>query len=217
MCVPAITTLLQAHRLTCKGTDLQSSEQVAIKLEHTRRGSGKLKLEAEAYRALAGGAGVPRVLWFGEECDYYVLVLDLLGPSLEDLFNYCGRRFSLKTVLLVADQLLTRIEYIHSKSLVHRDVKPDNFLVGTGRQGNTVYAIDFGLAEDYRTVHSRGRHEGTCRYASISFHNGEGRSQPRTGFSVLTPPRQSSTDGTTSSRLATCWCTSSADRCRGRG
>ena len=79
-------------------------------------------------------------------------------------------------MLLVADQLLTRIEYIHSKSLVHRDVKPDNFLVGTGGQGNTVYAIDFGLAEDYRTVHSRGRHEGTCRYASISFHNGEGRS-----------------------------------------
>jgi len=144
------------------GTDLQSSKQVAIKLEHTRRGSGKLKLEAEAYRTLAGGAGVPRVLLFDEECDYYVLV-----------FNYCGRRFSLKTVLLVADQLLTRIEYIHSKSLVHRDVKPDNFLVGTGRQGNTVYAIDFGLAEDYRTVHSRGRHEGTCRYASISFHNGE--------------------------------------------
>ena len=97
MCVPAITTLLQAHRLTCKGTDLQSSEQVAIKLEHTRRGSGKLKLEAEAYRTLAGGAGVPRVLWFDEECDYYVLVLDLLGPSLEDLFNYCGRSFSLKT------------------------------------------------------------------------------------------------------------------------
>ena len=217
MCVPAITTLLQAHRLTCKGTDLQSSEQVAIKLEHTRRGSGKLKLEAEAYRALAGGAGVPRVRLFDEECDYYVLVLDLLGPSLEDLFNYCGRRFSLKTVLLVADQLLTRIEYIHSKSLVHRDVKPDNFLMGTGRQGNTVYAIDFGLAEDYRTVHSRGRHEGTCRYASISFHNGEGRSQPQTGFSVLTPPRQSNTNGTTSSRLATCWCTSSADRCRGRG
>jgi len=144
------------------GTDLQSSKQVAIKLEHTRRGSGKLKLEAEAYRTLAGGAGVPRVLLFDEECDYYVLV-----------FNYCGRRFSLKTVLLVADQLLTRIEYIHSKSLVHRDVKPDNFLVGTGRQGNTVYAVDFGLAEDYRTVHSRGRHEGTCRYASISFHNGE--------------------------------------------
>jgi len=144
------------------GTDLQSSKQVAIKLEHTRRGSGKLKLEAEAYRTLAGGAGVPRVLLFDEECDYYVLV-----------FNYCGRRFSLKTVLLVADQLLTRIEYIHSKSLVHRDVKPDNFLVGTGGQGNTVYAIDFGLAEDYRTVHSRGRHEGTCRYASISFHNGE--------------------------------------------
>lgn len=83
----ATTALSQRHLLTCQGTDLQLSEQVAIKLEHIRRGSGKLKLEAEAYRALAGGAGVPRVLWFDEECDYYVLVLDLLGPSLEDLFN----------------------------------------------------------------------------------------------------------------------------------
>jgi len=137
---------------------------------------------------LAGGTGIPRVLWYGQECDYYVLVLDLLGPSLEDLFNYCERRFSLKTVLLLADQLITRIEYIHSKSLVYRDVKPDNFLMGTGRQGNIVYAVDFGLAENYRMNGYRGRYEGTHRYASMNFHNGIGRSPRKYPYNALTSP-----------------------------
>lgn len=75
--------------------------------------------------------GVPSVKWFGSEGDYNVLVIDLLGPSLEDLFNYCGKKFSLKTVLMLADQMLHRLEYMHSRSYIHRDVKPDNFLIGT--------------------------------------------------------------------------------------
>ena len=172
--------------LTNIGTDLESNEEVAIKLEHTRHGPELLEDEAMTYKALSGGKGIPRVRWSGQECDYYVLVHDLLGPSLEDLFNYCDQKFSVKTVLLLADQLISRIAYIHSKSFIHRDVKPDNFLMGVGRQGNVVYAVDFGLAEDYRVAWHRGGHAGTRRYASINSHNGIGMFMSKTWFVALT-------------------------------
>ncbi|KAJ8423734.1 hypothetical protein Cgig2_013676 [Carnegiea gigantea] len=100
-------------------------------------------------------AGIPNIRWFGVEGDYTVLVMDLIGPSLEDLFNFCSRKFSLKTVLMLADQMINRIEFVHSKSFLHHDIKPDNFLMGLGRRANQVYIIDFGLAKKYRdtTIH----------------------------------------------------------------
>lgn len=108
------------------------------------------------------------------------MVMELLGPSLEDLFNFCSRRFSLKTVLLLADQMISRIDFIHSRDFIHRDIKPDNFLMGLGKRGNLVYIIDFGLAKKFRDSRTN-RHipyrenknlTGTARYASINTHLG---------------------------------------------
>lgn len=127
--------------------------------------------------------GVPNVRWFGTEGDYNVMVIDLLGKSLEDLFNDCTRKLSLKTVLMLAEQMLCRLEIIHTKCYIHRDIKPDNFLMGRTSRKHMLYMIDFGLAKLYRDPRTH-RHipyregknlTGTARYASINTHMGVGK------------------------------------------
>lgn len=78
------------------------------------------------------------------------MIIDLLGPNIEDLFSLCNKKFNLKTVLMLADQMLQRIEYVHSKSYIHRDIKPENFLMGLGKKSHIVHIIDFGLSKKYR-------------------------------------------------------------------
>ncbi|EOA18940.1 hypothetical protein CARUB_v10007571mg [Capsella rubella] len=162
------------------GTNIHTNEEVAIKLENVKTKHPQLLYESKLYRILQGGTGVPNVKWFGVEGDYNVLVMDLLGPSLEDLFNFCSRKLSLKSVLMLADQMINRVEFFHSKSFLHRDLKPDNFLMGLGRRANQVYIIDFGLAKKYRdsTTHQHIPYRenknltGTARYASMNTHLG---------------------------------------------
>lgn len=162
------------------GVNIQSGEEVGIKLEPVKTKHPQLHYESKIYMLLQGGTGIPHLKWFGVQGDYSVMVIDLLGPSLEDLFNFCNRKFTLKSVLMLADQLLNRVEYMHSRGFLHRDIKPDNFLMGLGRKANQVYIIDYGLAKKYRDLQTH-KHipyrenknlTGTARYASVNTHLG---------------------------------------------
>ncbi|CCF57222.1 hypothetical protein KAFR_0C02290 [Kazachstania africana CBS 2517] len=162
------------------GTNLISGEEVAIKLESIRSRHPQLEYEARVYKYIGGGVGISLIRWFGKEGEFNAMVIDLLGPSLEDLFNYCHRKFSYKTVIMLALQMICRVQYIHGRSFIHRDIKPDNFLMGTGRRGSTVHVIDFGLSKKYRDFNTH-RHipyrenkslTGTARYASLNTHLG---------------------------------------------
>ncbi|XP_030382394.1 casein kinase I-like [Scaptodrosophila lebanonensis] len=162
------------------GMSMQCGEEVAIKMESATARHPQLLYEYKLYRVLSGGVGIPRIRYYGNEKNFNILVMDLLGPSLEDLFNACTRHFTIKTVLMLVDQMIGRLEYVHLKCFIHRDIKPDNFLMGIGRHCNKLFLIDFGLAKKYRDPQKRAhipyREEkhltGTARYASINAHVG---------------------------------------------
>eukprot|EP00607_Mallomonas_marina_P007674 CAMPEP_0182416324 /NCGR_PEP_ID=MMETSP1167-20130531/590_1 /TAXON_ID=2988 /ORGANISM="Mallomonas Sp, Strain CCMP3275" /LENGTH=346 /DNA_ID=CAMNT_0024588985 /DNA_START=294 /DNA_END=1334 /DNA_ORIENTATION=- len=158
------------------------NQMFAIKFERTSEEQVQLRHEFKVYREIKNvhGHGFARAYHFGTQGPFNYLVMDLLGASLETLFDRCGRRFSVKTVLNLADQMLDRIQTLHEYHLVHRDIKPDNFTIGVEPNHNVVFLVDFGMGKRYRNPDTRlhypfrdGRSlSGTPRYASINNHLG---------------------------------------------
>ena len=165
----------------------------AIKFEMANHKNPQLKHEYSVLEQLnkqdgVGGlkgadtfTGVPKVYYFDRlEHKYNFMVMEFLGPSLGDLFQLKERNFGMETVLMIAIQVLSRIEYIHEKGFLHRDIKPENFVIGLNEKSNLVYLIDYGLSKRYKDKNS-GQHipyrenkqlVGTVRYASVNAHLG---------------------------------------------
>eukprot|EP01129_Flabellula_baltica_P017487 TRINITY_DN9700_c0_g1_i1.p1 TRINITY_DN9700_c0_g1~~TRINITY_DN9700_c0_g1_i1.p1 ORF type:complete len:341 (-),score=69.95 TRINITY_DN9700_c0_g1_i1:104-1126(-) len=169
------------------GIDIVTGKEVAIKLEDVSKARKKyLRLEYKIYRRLDSSwfhvptnapKLVPQVYYYGQDGGYRILVMELLGVSLSELFVFCRNKFSLKTCCMLAIQMIDLVEFFHSKGMLHRDVKPGNFVTGGGERGNELFLIDYGLASPY--IDAEGRHipystnarfHGTDKYASINNH-----------------------------------------------
>lgn len=159
---------------------LNQNQLVAIKTESINQPSPQLLKEVQSFKALQGGPGIPKLLAEGISVDNNVIymVMELMGPSLKDLFTFCNRRFTLKTTLMIFYQLIDRVEFIHSKNYIHRDLKPDNIMMGLGKKSCMPHLIDFGLTRsiiDPKTNQhipfvAVKQMFGTCRYMSVTAH-----------------------------------------------
>jgi len=125
-------------------------------------------------------SGIPKLYWFGTEGDYNILVIQIWGPSLELLRKFCKGRFSINTTTLLTIQMFERIRAFHDQGLLHRDIKPDNFLIGLKKESKILFLVDYGLVKAYRQKFTR-KHipfrkdkgvTGTVRYSSINTHWG---------------------------------------------
>jgi serine/threonine protein kinase len=153
-----------------KGKNIRSNEEIAIKIQH-KDIENVLKHEAKIYRFLKDISGIPQIRNYGTETGFNYLILDLLGSS---LFEQNLEPIKTINYLINAINIL---EFVHDKGILHRDIKPDNFL-RKSNSSSELYLIDFGLSKCYfvaekHMIERRDRKLiGTAKYSSLNVHNG---------------------------------------------
>ena len=158
-----------------KAENIRTKENVAIKIEVINIKTNLLKNETLIYQILKDIKGVSSIKWFGKDNNNYYMVLNLLGESLQSLKN--THFFSLKVILQIGINIIILLMKIHDKGLIHRDIKPDNFLFGLNKERNTIYIIDFGFSKSFiiNNKHIVQKKTfsliGSNMYASINAHN----------------------------------------------
>jgi serine/threonine protein kinase len=159
--------------------------EVALKFEHrTSKGcSYGAPYEWQVYNTLSGNHGVPRVHYKGKQGGFYIMVMDMLGPSLWDVWNNNSHSMSVEMVACIGIEAISILEKMHAKGYVHGDVKPENFLLGPPDtpEGKKLFLVDLGLATKWKDA-GTGKHveydqrpdifRGTVRYASVHAHLG---------------------------------------------
>ena len=161
------------------GRNIKENIPIAIKVEENGTRS-HLFLEYEILQEIQGEEGIPKVYKFKQGHKHNYLIMELLGKSIDKLFSECNKNFSYKTIFQIGYQMIQRIEYIHSKGYIHRDIKPGNFVIGKGDKSKIIYIIDFGLSKRYIDKNNK-KHipykegkglTGTARYVSLFTHYG---------------------------------------------
>ena len=155
-----------------EGKNIKTGDKVALKLEQKKE-LQFLKNEACYLYTLRNGPGIPKIISFGITKYYNILIEPLLGTNLYNLFNQNNKQFTLKDICLISLQCLTQFEFIHSKGIIHCDIKPENYTIGE-KDERIIYLIDFGLSKKYRSDKTKNHIQfrltktmiGTARYAS---------------------------------------------------
>ena len=159
-----------------KGTNIRTKEEVAIKIEPIQSEMNSLKHETKIYQYLNVISGIPSLKWYGTDLNHRYMVITLLGNNLSTLLQKHSF-FSLQVTLQIGIQVLNIIEKIHEMGLIHRDIKPDNFLFGINENKEQLYLIDFGMCKRY--TKDNGEHMkmgkikkiiGSLNYCSINSH-----------------------------------------------
>ena len=161
------------------GRNFRENYPIAIKVEESSNRS-HLHLEYEILKDIQGGVGIPRIFKYKQGHNHNYLLMELLGKSLDKLFSENDKSFSYKTIFQIGYQMVERIQYVHSKGYIHRDIKPGNFVVGRGEKSRIIYLIDFGLSKRYidpqtekHIPYREGKGlTGTARYVSLFTHYG---------------------------------------------